>query len=107
MKIIPLGERVLLKQVKATEEKTKSGLYIPKSATEKKEGEVIEVGVFKDGKSIPLKKGDRVLYGGYSSEEIEIDGEKHLIIEFKDIVARIEKWQANKLFLMRKQGKLC
>lgn len=91
MKIIPLGERVLLKQVKASEEKTKSGLIIPKSANERKEGEVIAVGTFKDGKPIPLEKGNKVLYGGYSSEEIEIDGEKYLLIEFKDIIARIEK----------------
>ena len=91
MNITPLGERVLLKQVKPGEERTKSGLYIPKSATERKEGEVVAVGTFRDGKLLPLEKGNRVLYGGYSSEEIEIDGEKHLIIEFKDVIARIEK----------------
>jgi chaperonin GroES len=90
MKIKPLGERVLIRQVKQTEERTKSGLFLPKSQNEKKEGIVIEVGTDKDGKLLPLKAGERIIYGGYSSEEIEIDGEKHLIIEFKDIVARIE-----------------
>ncbi len=90
MNIIPLGERVLLKQIKATEERTKSGLYLPKSSQEKKEGEIIAAGTTKEGNPLPLKKGDRVIYGGYSSEELEINGEKHLIIEFKDIVARIE-----------------
>jgi len=90
MIITPLGERVLLKQAKAQEEKTKSGLIIPKSSNEKKEGEVISVGAFKDGRQLPLKKGDKVLYGGFSNEEIEIEGEKHIIVEFKDIVARIE-----------------
>ncbi|MCX8158852.1 MAG: co-chaperone GroES [Candidatus Pacearchaeota archaeon] len=91
MNITPLGERVLLKQIKTKEEKTKSGLIIPKSSTEKKEGEVISVGVLENGKEIPLKKGDIVIYGGYSHEEIEINGEKHLIVDFKDIVAKIEK----------------
>ena len=90
MNITPLGERVLIKHLNLHEEKTKSGLYLPKSSAEKKEGEVVAVGMREDGRALPLKKGDRILYGGYSSEEIEIDGIKHLIIEFKDIVARVE-----------------
>jgi len=86
----PLGERVLLTPVKF-EEKTKSGIYLPKEANkDKKEGIVVEVGHDKDGKSLPLHKGDRVLYGGYSSEEFESNGETFLIIEFKDILARFE-----------------
>ncbi len=90
MNITPLGERVLLKQLKQTEERTKSGLYIPKSKDERKEGEIVAVGTHLDGRPLPIKKGDRVIYGGYSSEEIEINGEKHLIIEFKDVVAKVE-----------------
>lgn len=89
MKIMPLGERVVLKPLKP-EEKTKSGIYLPKSAEEKKQGIVEEVGFFKEGRQIPLRKGDKVLYGGYSSEEIEIDNEKYLIVEFKDIIAKLE-----------------
>lgn len=94
MNIIPLGERVLIKQAKSAEERTKGGLYLPKSANEKKEGEVVAVGSTKDNFALPLKKGDRVIYGGFSSEELEIDGEKHLIVEFKDIVAKIEGGKA-------------
>lgn len=91
MNIKPLGERVFLKPVKATEERTKSGLYLPKSKDEKKEGIVVAVGSMNDaGKAFPLKEGERVIYGGYSSEDIEIDGEKHLIIELKDVVAKVE-----------------
>ncbi|PIN93801.1 co-chaperone GroES [Candidatus Pacearchaeota archaeon CG10_big_fil_rev_8_21_14_0_10_31_24] len=90
MKITPLGERVLIEQVFQTEERTKSGLYIPKSNEEKKEGIVISVGTLNNGQPIPLKMGDKVIYGGYTSEEIEIEGKKHLIVELKDIVARIE-----------------
>lgn len=89
-KIQPIGERVLIKQEKS-EEKTKSGIYIPDSAREKrKEGTVIAAGTFEDGKPLPVAAGDHVLYGGYSSEEIEIDGEKHLFVDWKDILAKVE-----------------
>ena len=90
MNFKPIGERVLIKLAKK-EEKTKGGLYIPDTAKEeKKEGEVVAAGQFKDGKELPLKKGDRVLYGGYSSEDFEKDGEKYVFVEFKDILAKIE-----------------
>ena len=49
------------------------------------------MGTFEDGKELPLKKGDHVLYGGYQSDEIEIDGEKHLFVDFKDILAVVEE----------------
>lgn len=88
--IKPIGERVLIKPLKPAEQKTKSGILLPESAQEKrKEGTVIAVGTTKEGKELPLKKGDRILYGGYSSEEFEMNGEEYLIIEFKDVVAKI------------------
>ena len=90
MNLTPIGERVVLRPVKA-EEKTKSGIYLPKDAEEKKQGIIEEVGQFKDNKPLPLKKGDKVIYAGYSSEEFEIDKEKYLIIEFKDIIAKFEE----------------
>ena len=87
MIIRPIGERVLLKHLKK-EEVTKGGIYIPESAQkENKEGIVIAVGTFEDGKELPLKKGDRVIYGGYQSDEVEIDGEKYLFVDFKDVLA--------------------
>ncbi|MBU0466660.1 MAG: co-chaperone GroES [Nanoarchaeota archaeon] len=89
MKLIPLGERIILKPVKA-EERTKSGIYLPKSSEEKKEGIVQEVGTLKNGSLIPLKKGDKVIYGGYSNEEFELNSEKLLIVDFKDVLARVE-----------------
>jgi chaperonin GroES len=89
-KIQPIGERVLIKQERS-EEKTKSGIYLPDSAQEKrKEGMVVAVGTFEDGRPLPIAAGDHVLYGGYSAEEIEIDGEKHLFVEWKDILAKVE-----------------
>lgn len=90
MKIKPVGQRVVLKPIKE-EEKTAGGIYIPESAREgKKQGVVEAVGTDKEGKPLPLDKGDKVLYGGYSQEEIELNGEKFLIIEFKDILAKVE-----------------
>lgn len=90
MKIKPLGERVLIKTEKNKEEKTKSGIYLPKSEEDKKQGIIEEVGVSKDGKGLLINKGDKVLYSGYSHEEIEIDNEKYVIVEFKDIIAKLE-----------------
>ena len=88
MHIQPLGERVLL-EPKEKEERTSGGIYIPESAREeKKQGKVIAVGTFKDGKELPLKPGDMVLYGGYSTEEFDVDKKKHLLVEFKDILAK-------------------
>jgi len=85
--IRPIGERVLLKH-QMKEEVTKGGIYIPESAREeKKEGIVLAVGTFEDGKELPLKKGDHVIYGGYQSDEIEIDGENYFFVDFKDILA--------------------
>ncbi len=90
MTIKPIGDRVLLKTIER-EERTKSGIYLPKDAEkEKKEGIVEDVGTDKDGRALPLKKGDRVMYGGYSSEEFEFEGKTYLIIDFKDILARLE-----------------
>ena len=88
MKLIPIGERIVLKPLEK-EEKTKSGIYLPKSE-DKKEGIVEAVGTLKDGSLIPLQKGDKIIYSGYSSEEYEVEGQKYLIIEFKDVVAKIE-----------------
>lgn len=90
MKIQPLGERVLLEQVQK-EIKTKAGIYLPEEAREeKKQGLVLAVGTYKDGKELPLKKGDRVIYGGYSHEELELEGKKYFLVDFKDIMAKME-----------------
>jgi chaperonin GroES len=90
MSITPIGPRVLIKPFKQ-EEKTRGGIYIPESAKEKKkQGDVIAVGTFEDGKDLPLKAGDKVLYGGYSQEEVELDKEDYVIVEFKNIIAKFD-----------------
>jgi len=92
MKIKPLGDRILVLGLEK-EKKTKGGILIPDTAKEKpQEGKVIAVGTGKvneKGKRIPLdvKKGDRVLFGKYSGNEIKIDGVEHLIMREDDILA--------------------
>ena len=96
MKVRPLQDRVLVRRV-AEEEKTKGGIIIPDSAKEKPaEGEIFAVGNGKtddSGKLRPLqvKKGDRVLFGKYSGNEIKLDGVDHLILREEDILGVLEK----------------
>ena len=91
MKLKPLADRVVLKQVKA-EEKTKSGLILSSAAQEKPEiFEVIEVdpGGVVDGKDVKMevKKGQKVITGKYSGTNVKIDGEELLIVKQADILA--------------------
>jgi len=91
MKLKPLADRVVLKQVKA-EEKTKSGLILSSAAQEKPEiFEVIEVGPggVIDGKEVKMevKKGQKVITGKYSGTNVKIDGEELLIVKQADILA--------------------
>lgn len=91
MNIKPVGERVLIKPVKE-KEVTSGGIYIPESAQkEKKEGNIVAVGTYEDGKELPVKKGDHIIYGGFQSDEMEMDGEKYLFIDFKDVLAIVEE----------------
>ena len=96
MKVRPLQDRILVRRV-AEEEKTKGGIIIPDAAKEKPaEGEVIAVGSGKvddKGKLRPLavKKGDRILFGKYSGNEIKIDNVDHLILREDDVLGVLEK----------------
>ena len=94
MKLKPLADRVVLKQVEA-EETTKSGIILSSSAQEKPQMyEVIEVGPggMVDGNEVTMvvKKGDRVITGKYSGTEIKIDGEELIIVRQSDILAIVE-----------------
>ena len=90
MKVKPLADRVLVKPA-AAEEKTVGGIIIPDSAKEKPlQGEVLAVGNGTKDEAIVLKAGDRVLYGKYAGTELELDGEKFLIMRQNDILAVME-----------------
>jgi chaperonin GroES len=95
MKLRPLQDRILVQRVKE-EEKTKGGIIIPDTAKEKPvEGRVIAVGIGKlseEGNRIALevKKGDRILFGKYSGNEIKIEGEEYLIMREDEVLGIIE-----------------
>ncbi|BAK45636.1 co-chaperone GroES [Eggerthella sp. YY7918] len=92
MNLKPLGDRVIIKQDEA-EEKTASGLYLASEAKEKPQtGEVLAVGegkLDKDGNLIPVpvKVGDKVLYGKYGGTEVTVDGEEVMILRADDLYA--------------------
>ena len=96
MKVRPLHDRVIIKRLEESIEKTKGGLYIPDSAKEKpQQGKVMAIGkgkVSDDGKVTPLdvKAGDKVLFGKYSGSEIKVDGEELLIMREEDILGVVE-----------------
>ena len=95
MKIRPLHDRVIVKRLEE-ERKTASGIVIPDTAAEKPDqGEVMAVGngkVLEDGKVRPLdvKKGDKILFGKYSGQEIKLDGVEYLIVKVDEVLAAIE-----------------
>lgn len=85
----PLADRVLIRPV-AAEEKTVGGIIIPDTAKEKPlRGEVIAVGKGTKDEEMVLKQGDHVLYGKYAGTELELDGEKLLIMRQSDVLAVI------------------
>lgn len=89
MNIKPLADRVLVKPA-AAEEKTASGIIIPDSAKEKPlRGEVLAIGNGTKDEEMVVKVGDNVLYGKYAGTELELDGEKFLIMRQSDILAII------------------
>ena len=85
MKIKPLADRVLVLPAPA-EEKTIGGIIIPDSAKEKPlKGKVIAIGNGTKDEEMVVKPDDTVLYGKYAGTEIELDGEKYLIMKQSDI----------------------
>ena len=94
MKLVPLFDRVVLKQLGA-EETTKSGIVLPGQAKEKpQQAEVIAVGPggVVDGKEITMqvKVGDKVIYSKYSGTDVELEEEKFVVVKQNDILAVIE-----------------
>ena len=94
MKIRPLHDRVIIKR-QEEETKTKGGIVLPGSAAEKpSQGEVLAVGkgkVLDNGSihALDVKVGDRVLFGKYSGSEVEVDGDKLVVMREDDILAII------------------
>ncbi len=97
-KIMPLGDRVLLKPFSDNEgKKTKSGIIIPETVSKEKpeQGKIVAVGegrVTDNGKKIPMrvKAGDTVLFSKYAPDEVKIDGEDYYIMSESNILAIIK-----------------
>ena len=94
MKLVPLGDKIVLKQLEA-EETTKSGIVLPGQAKEKpQEAEVIAVGPggIIDGKEVTMhvKEGDKVIYSKYAGNEVKLGDEEFIIVKQSDILAIVE-----------------
>lgn len=90
MNIQPLADRVLV--LPALAEEKVGGIIIPDTAKEKPlNGKIVAVGEGTKDEKMILKEGDNVLYGKYSGTEIELDGEKYLMMRQSDVLAIIKK----------------
>ncbi len=90
MKLVPLADRVVLKQLEA-EEKTKAGIILTSSAQEKpQEAEVIAVGPGTDDVKIEVSVGDKVIYSKYAGTEVKLDGEEFIVVKQNDILAVVK-----------------
>lgn len=85
MKLVPLGDRLVIKQVVA-EETTKSGIVLPGQAKEKpQEATVVAVGKAVD--SDIIKEGDTVIYSKYAGNTVKVDDEEYIIVKEEDVLA--------------------
>ena len=94
MVLKPLGDRVVIKQLKA-EETTKSGIVLPGTAKEKpQEAEVVAVGPggIVDGEKVEMQVsvGDKVIYSKYSGTDVKVDDVEYIIVKQGDILAIVE-----------------
>ena len=90
MKLVPLGDRVVLKQLKA-EETTKSGIVLPGQSQEKpQQAEVVAVGPGTEEVKMEVKKGDMVIYSKYAGTEVKLDKEEFIVVKQSDILAIVK-----------------
>ena len=94
MKLVPLSDRVVLKQIEA-EETTKSGIVLPGTAQEKPQmAEVVAVGPggFVDGKEVKMdvQPGQKVIYSQFAGTKAKLDGTEYIIVRQSDILAVVE-----------------
>ena len=96
MRLVPLGDKVVLKQLLA-EETTKSGIVLPGQAKEKpQQAEVIAVGPggVVDGKEVTMqvKVGDKVIYSKYAGTDVKLGDDEYIVVKQNDIVAIVEDY---------------
>jgi chaperonin GroES len=96
MKLKPLDDRIVIKQSEA-EEKTSGGIILPDAAREKPQiGTVVATGpgkILEDGSrgTMSVKNKDEVIYAKYIGSDIEIDGEKYVILRESDVLGIVER----------------
>lgn len=95
MKLVPLGDRVVLQQLEA-EETTKSGIVLPGQAQEKpQQAEVVAVGPggLVDGKEVKMevKVGDKVIYSKYAGTDVKLEDKEYVIVRQSDIAAIVQE----------------
>jgi len=92
MKLVPLGDKIVVKR-EAAEETTSGGIVLPEAAQQRpRQGRVLSVG---DGRLLPngsraehmVSEGDRVLFGGYAGTEVDVDGQQLLIMGESEVLA--------------------
>ena len=90
MTLVPLGDRVVLKQVEA-EETTKSGIVLPGQAQEKpQQAEVVAVGPGTDDVKMEVTVGQKVIYSKYAGTNVKMEEEEYIIVKQSDILAIVE-----------------
>ena len=90
MKLVPLGDRVVLKQLEA-ETTTKSGIVLASSTQEKpQEAEVIAVGPGTEEVKMEVSVGQKVIYSKYAGTQVKFDGVEYSVIKQNDILAIVE-----------------
>ena len=90
MKLVPLSDRVVLKQCEA-EETTKSGIILTSSAQEKpQEAEVVAVGPGTDDVKMEVTVGQKVIYSKYAGTNVKMEEEEYIIVKQSDILAIVE-----------------
>lgn len=90
MKLVPLGDRVVIKQCEA-ETTTKSGIVLASSSQEKpQEAEVIAVGPGTSDVKMEVSVGQKVIYSKYAGTEVKFEGEEYIVIKQNDILAIVE-----------------
>ena len=88
MRVKPIGERLLIKPIEE-ELKSAGGIVLPEKAKEKSQkAEVVEIG---SSDEISVKVGDKVIFAKYSGNEIKIEDKDYVIIDWSDILAKIEE----------------
>ena len=96
MNLKPLDDRIVIKQSDA-EEKTAGGIILPDTAREKPQiGTVVAIGpgkILDDGKraNMSVKKKDEVIYAKYMGSDVEIDGQKYVILRESDVLGIVER----------------